>query len=511
MPKNPGSQPRSEVSQSLVGAWKNKLEFKRVYEGIYRRNADTATKRKSLIRMKIWKSRLMTLTPSSILATLSILEVSVKDAEKGINDQDLRAMYSTALVRFLNYIHSSTRSTKSFYSVAKDLGLASFVVDLRHLCSHGQSMPSLKIFRQTFTYCLKWLKSFYWEPQLHAMQDAKIEDVKRNNKTAFERNLRTLFIAYDGVAEGMRRRMETLGQVCLQNTHQEFLHWVFTKDFSQKEKLPDLAEKLLGEIFAAISAEQQVREIAQIFTEAFLECSCLIKAPAVAEKEDEDGISVTVIHQMLFRKIAEWAFISNCLTALIEIAECETENEVRRKGAAFWSQRLIEGFMAFQELKCVYKKNKDADSSLNLDFSTINTPSVDGVILEAYEEMGIIPETSLIFSDSLRRPWCLRFSWEFIKKRALRASEVTLKIFESCLQLSDAPLDAKQQENLLGIARKVFSEQEAPEGQTDEKIYTLEDVLGAKTRENADLSMGIWHETPKEIDWSSCPLGSLPW
>lgn len=451
----------------------------------------------------------MSLTPGGIMATLTVLEVTLKDKESNLSENDLRTMYSTAIVRFLNYIHSTTRSAKSLYSVAKELGLSSYVVDLRHSCSHGQTMPSLRTFRQVFSYLLSWLKSFYWEPQLKIMQNAKIEDVKRNNKTAFERNLRMLFIAYDGVTEGLRRKKETLGEFSQEIINKEFLLWA--ENASEGDKLSEIAGNLLSSIFAAVSAEQQVREIAQLFTEAFLECDNLIKSPAI-EYEAGDAISVTEIHQMFFRKAAEWAFIPNCLTALIDVAEDPLENRPRRLGAAYWSERLIESFLAFQELKRVYKNNRDADPTVSHDFASINSHKVDKVLLEAYEEMGIVPETSLIFSDSHRRPWSLRFSREFIKKRALAASEVTVKILENCFQLADPPFEAKEQENLVKIAKKVFSLEESAEPLSDGKIYTLEDVLGKEDGSGKqEKNYGIWSEAPSEINWGSFPLGQLPW
>ncbi|GAB0096151.1 uncharacterized protein DMENIID0001_116270 [Sergentomyia squamirostris] len=511
MSQNPGSFARNRISQSLSGAWRNKLEFRQVFQGIFGKQVDCASQRKSLNRIKLWRSRLMSLTPAGILATLTILEVKLKDESGELNQHDLRVMYSTAIVRFLNSVHSTSRSSKSLYSVAKEVGLSSYIVDLRHSCSHGQTLPSLKTFRQVTSYCLQWLKSFYWEPQLTIMQDAKIEDVRRNNKTAFEKNLRHLFIVYDIISEGLRRKKKLLKD--LESTNREFLQW--SEKISPWQKLKNLQAQLLESLFAAVSAEQQVREIAQLFTEAFLECDLLIKAAVKERKEEENTVSVTVIHQILFRSIADWAFIPNCLLALMDIAENEQEATERREGAAFWCERFIESFMAFQELKRVYKQNKDADPTVNLDFSSINTDSVDIVLMTAYAEMGIVPETSLIFSDSVRRPWNLRFSRKFLKERALKASSVTVKILENFLQLADPPIDPIEQENLVQIAKQFLSTEESAELPEDsDKIYTLEDVLGAKSSESPEGEMknyGIWSECPSDVNWATCPLGKLPW
>ena len=41
--------------------------------------------------------------------------------------------------------------------LAKELGIPSWIVDLRHRAAHGSSCPSLPLLREAAEFCLKWL------------------------------------------------------------------------------------------------------------------------------------------------------------------------------------------------------------------------------------------------------------------------------------------------------------------------------------------------------------------
>lgn len=78
-------------------------EFSKVYEWLFGDTANWETKQKACDLMTIWKLRRLNLTPASVLSTLAILEVQLRDDEKiqpnknAINE--LRTMYSNAFTR----------------------------------------------------------------------------------------------------------------------------------------------------------------------------------------------------------------------------------------------------------------------------------------------------------------------------------------------------------------------------------------------------------------------------
>lgn len=160
---------------------------------------------KALQRLIIWKQRRQSLTPASILSTIAILEVQLKDNANKLSDVDLRAMYSNAFVKSLNYMSSIVRGQQftSMYATAKALGIESFLVDLRHLCAHGLVLPELEMSRRAATYCLEWLRSFYWDREKNIICNASVADVRLNSSLQLEEAVGELLFLYDAATKGI--------------------------------------------------------------------------------------------------------------------------------------------------------------------------------------------------------------------------------------------------------------------------------------------------------------------
>lgn len=169
----------------------------------------------------MWKLRRHTLTPASVLSTLAILEIKLKDDDPATkhlnknNSNELRALYSSAFTRFLNYMSSIMQNgqLKTMYMTAKNLGIDSFMVDLRHLCAHGQVMPSLDVFRRTADYCLKWLHSFYWTRELETICDATVQDFRLRSTVEFEQKVRELVFGYDATMAALHDHKRFIGDL----------------------------------------------------------------------------------------------------------------------------------------------------------------------------------------------------------------------------------------------------------------------------------------------------------
>lgn len=124
------------------------------------------------------------------------------------NKNELRALYSSAFTRFLNFMSSIMQNghLKTMYMTAKNLGIDSFMVDLRHLCAHGQVMPTLEVFRRSADYCLKWLHSFYWTRELETINDASVQDFRLRSTVEFESKVREIVAGYDGTMAALHSR-----------------------------------------------------------------------------------------------------------------------------------------------------------------------------------------------------------------------------------------------------------------------------------------------------------------
>lgn len=165
----------------------------------------TEDRSKALQRLTIWKLRRQTLTPATVMGTIAILEVQLKDIANTLSEHDLRAMYSNAFTKFMNYISSIVRGRelKSMYATANALGIEPFLVDLRHLCAHGQVLPALNMSRRTAAYCMDWLRQFYWDRERDVICDAGVNDVRLKSSLQLEESVSEWFSLYDAATKAI--------------------------------------------------------------------------------------------------------------------------------------------------------------------------------------------------------------------------------------------------------------------------------------------------------------------
>ena len=74
--------------------------------------------------------------------------------------------------------HSKKQST--FYEVARERHIPSWLISLRHTLTHAQNIPDLKLLKEAIDTCLKWLKTAYWQPQDEIIKDQTIDENESN-------------------------------------------------------------------------------------------------------------------------------------------------------------------------------------------------------------------------------------------------------------------------------------------------------------------------------------------
>lgn len=81
----------------------NREEFCNVYQLIFSDEADWNTKKEACNWMTVWQLRRQNLTPASVLSTLAILEVKLKDDQHCVDKStlnEMRTLYSNAFTRY---------------------------------------------------------------------------------------------------------------------------------------------------------------------------------------------------------------------------------------------------------------------------------------------------------------------------------------------------------------------------------------------------------------------------
>ena len=152
----------------------------------------------------VWKLRRAQETPNNILCTYALLEAHLKDELKIIKgNSSLCTIYSAALTKFVNFAISSIPGNMTMYRAAEVLGIHSYIIDIRHICSHGTETPHLEVFRKCNAYCLEWLKTHYWEKEIAQLQDVLMSDIKSLSQHAHEAQVSEMFLVLDTTIEGL--------------------------------------------------------------------------------------------------------------------------------------------------------------------------------------------------------------------------------------------------------------------------------------------------------------------
>lgn len=231
--------------------------------------------KRGLSQINVWSLRRSTQCPAGVLATKALLDVQHLDKAEGqqaVSESLLQTLYASAFTRFFNFMSSTmqTHNMRTMYDTARMLGLPSFVVDLRHICAHGQVLPPIDILRTSVSYCLNWLRNYYWFPQLESMCDVEASKIRRKDKTLFEENITKLFIIYDAALEcyckGAHNMKSGKRHISGKRLAQLRVYYAERKLTSLKDTL----ELIVKEIITLVRREIGIKDMSEIFIEALL-------------------------------------------------------------------------------------------------------------------------------------------------------------------------------------------------------------------------------------------------
>ena len=161
-----------------VVPWRDWGEWEEVRSGLM--GADAAAAARAVGRVRAWQSRGK--VPHSVEATAALVEIGLARAGAacgGRSENEMRLMYSMALVRLVNGIVDAVQQ-KKFAAPVSDLAgkvaLPRVLVDIRHTASHN-ALPTLPALSLAAARALEWLGQHYWVPQAAALQSGPTNSV----------------------------------------------------------------------------------------------------------------------------------------------------------------------------------------------------------------------------------------------------------------------------------------------------------------------------------------------
>lgn len=263
------------------------------------------------------------------------------------------------------------RNMKTMYNTAKELGIESFLVDLRHLCAHGQVTPSIDVFRRTATYCMNWLHDFYWEHGLNNFHDVSAQDVRVKASIDFENQMKSLVKVYDVTCEALYRKYKLVGEV---DGNLDDGSFQLLEDYSSKfkrNKLSLILDNVTNEMTELTHRESKIRGHAQVYSDILCDCKYFFETASKFNNLDDNNGKVpravsdfVGLHQDLFRSMALCGIIDTFFKALIDICENDHESEIRRAGACFWTNKIVDGFTLLRDFKRKVKNKKEKVNSM---------------------------------------------------------------------------------------------------------------------------------------------------
>uniref|UniRef100_A0A1I8PFS5 Uncharacterized protein n=1 Tax=Stomoxys calcitrans TaxID=35570 RepID=A0A1I8PFS5_STOCA len=516
--------------RTVVGPWKNKSEFQKVYQWLFGENYSAATRQQALAEIRIWNLRRSTQCPAAVLATAVIIEVQQKDHPDTIySAEDLQTLYANAFTRFFNFMSSimQTHNMRTMYQTAKELGLESFVVDLRHICAHGQVLPPLQVLRNTAEYCIGWLHDYYWVTQLNSMCDVDATRIRRKDKTNFDDNVSALFEIYDAALEGHMKGATNV-KALKRHLHGKRFHIV--KAYYTENNLTNLQEifdHIAKKLHSLVKRDVAIKDISDIYIAALLRMRYFFTIFGIEDSAKEMESLITV-NQTLFRMLAIYGFLDDLFLAFIEIAENPIADTTKRLASSFWAVQIINGFKAFQKCKQMYKAEMDENTKIKEPpFSYSNLTEISAATRELYIYSGVAMKRTFLFGDHFRRPWVWVFERDFLEERLEVINEYTAPILKNILPLIVPTLKSHEMETFTKLIDCFFNENiKADKLQNNSPtVYTVDDLLkhvksndvsamdlddDKLTYTSQSKTYGLW-SVVEDDDWKSSPLGRVPW
>ncbi|PPQ63705.1 hypothetical protein CVT24_004285 [Panaeolus cyanescens] len=158
--------------------WSSLSELDDICSCIYADQDDIAAKKQAINRAT-WKA--ITPLPHALDSILSLLVILVQDSEQipGYN-LALRQSYAIAIIRLVNGLVDPLQLgayARSIASIAQQLNLPPWLVELRHAATH-EELPSLDVLREAARQSMAWLLDNYFMPLLNPLPVAPQEAPK---------------------------------------------------------------------------------------------------------------------------------------------------------------------------------------------------------------------------------------------------------------------------------------------------------------------------------------------
>ncbi|XP_023247111.1 uncharacterized protein LOC106645161, partial [Copidosoma floridanum] len=530
--------------------WSSAEEWLQVYKQIY--SGDLTEQNKAYETLLVWKARITKL-PVGIECTLNLLQVCLRDREWTPKiytgkipvsyENDLRMLYSTVIMKFLNYVSNIANNKQtSLFVVAKQMNIPDWIVDLRHDVAHGHELPSIDVMRVVANILLSWVHEEYWAEEAKNFEES--EDA--SGEKCFEDednfiNLIELWIAVKLYLKTDHVLISDLPDTEIRDTLNNSLARLNASDsskgialtISDDTELTTVSLLLLSEISknfnrgdSLIKREKMIIDLI-VNNEAFLTNSEILSIFL-----NDENVKNCLPHSLiefwkdLLLLLQEKKMLLSLFLHLLEMVNKEKDSD-RKLLISLWIKCIAQAYNRqkiarniFQTLEQKYDHENQKKSVRDI------LKAVQKEVDKNYPEF----KSVLCLNVNGNFPKCLTDE-KFIRRLVLNFNEYSEHYLPEILKISSfLECDAAAKEKILALI-KINSTTENndnmdfDEVEEEDKIFTVKDLqkidkskedISKKTKCHKDLGdckirNKDWKIASNEYDWSTCPIGILPW
>ncbi|CAH02856.1 rRNA-processing protein LAS1 [Kluyveromyces lactis] len=199
-----------------ITPWRSRSELEQLKQWLFVDDTP-ASKRRAIQRIDAYLTRGPYL-PHIIEYTVRLMQCQLNDpgeAQDGDDMEYLKWQYCMVLIRFVNGMLDPVQQAQfaiPLHTLAENIGLPSWFVELRHLSTHERELPSLEMLRLCCKEAIQWTWDNYWnndewEEEDQDFDEAEDEDATDDNddseakkrKSQSSVQLKSLFTQYTGL------------------------------------------------------------------------------------------------------------------------------------------------------------------------------------------------------------------------------------------------------------------------------------------------------------------------
>ncbi|XP_018365684.1 PREDICTED: uncharacterized protein LOC108762919 isoform X2 [Trachymyrmex cornetzi] len=517
--------------------------------------------------------------PVGVDCTLSILQVCLRDREWTSKidsgelpmycENDLSLMYSTTIMRFLNYFSNigHTKQT-SMFKIASQLKIPEWIVELRHETAHGFKLPSIGVLRIAINILLHWLHDEYWAPEARAMEKCYLkegEEVLEEEESEIENftNMIEIWTAVSLYVNADYKLVSDLPETQLREILQDLCTYMLseykskTSDNDENEYISvykrtvkidkeynlQTAKTLL---LAKISVD--LNESSSTMCEkSNTICNALCKNKVFLPNVDimrifrqQEKKNINLKRRILPLKLLRfWKYVifllhekemlETLLFKLFNIVNQEHEDKERRNLAALWISSI---FYSFVQLDIVQNISHTMEYELQKANRKLDTKTLSQHLKErVHSEYPYLRNVLWLDISSIIPHFLL--DTNFLSKLLLNINEFSERLVEPILKLLTSRIDAQTQKHLLNLLQIYTCQKYDNEDSNNDvdKIFTVEDLnpspienevhthkINCANREKPTCLLADqiirnphWKSAYDNYQWNGCSIGLLPW